>query len=145
MSGLYVGGWSLSSCPDSGTKDSNVEDGASRRRFSRLLGEGMLTGEHLLARVQKHRTLAKTRSLEVGAEEAEGPCTTLPEEQGTAFEQYVAVMRDALREYIAPLLVIPRAKLQRVEVPFFRPILPKGLQIFLLTFEERSMVMMLGR
>ena len=44
-------GCSLSSCPDSGTEDSDVEDGVSRRHFACLLGERMSTGGPLLARV----------------------------------------------------------------------------------------------
>ena len=149
------GGCSLSSCPDSGTEDSDIEAGVSCRRFSRLLGDRMSTGGPLLARVQKHRTPAKTRSSEVGAEEAEGPCTTRPEEQGTSFEQNMAVMRDTIHEDIVPpslqavsrvgpLSVVPRAELQRFEVPFFHPTWPKSWRRFLLTFEERSMVMMMA-
>ena len=120
---------SLSLCPDSGTEDSDVEDGASHRRFSHLLSETMSTGGPLLARVQrgqKHQTPAKACSSEV---EADGPGKSCTEEQGPVFKQNVAVMRDMLREDMAPpsLDVVPRveplsallrAELSRVEVPF---------------------------
>ena len=45
---------SLSSYPDSGTEESDVEDGALCRRFSHLLSERMSTGGPMLARVQRH-------------------------------------------------------------------------------------------
>ena len=82
----------------------DVKDGASRRRFSRLLSERMSVGGPLLARVQKHRTPAKSCSSEVGAEEADSPSTTRTKEQGAAFKQNVAVMRDTLREDVVPPL-----------------------------------------
>ena len=95
------GGCSLSSCPDSGTEDSDVEDGASRRDFSHLLSERMSSGGPLRTRVQKHQTPAKVRSLEVEAEEADSPRTTCTKEQGTAFKPNMAVMRDVLHEDVA--------------------------------------------
>ena len=57
------------------------------------------------------------------------PYTPCAEEQGTAFKQNVAVLRDALQVDVVtpslqaalraePLLAVPRADLLRVEVPF---------------------------
>ena len=97
----------------------------------------MSTGGPLLTRVQKHRTPVKTHSSEVGAEEANSLSTTCTKEQGAAFKQNVAVMRDALREDVAPpslqatslvepLSALPKVELPHVEVPFFHPTLPKG-------------------
>ena len=123
-------GWcSLFSYPYNGSGDSDVEDRESRRRLSRLLSERMSTGGPLLARVQKHQTPAKTRSLEVDAEEADGPCTLPTEEQGHAFKQNMAVIRDMLQADVVPpssqavpraepLSAVPRVELPRVEVPF---------------------------
>ena len=130
------GGCFLSLCPDSGTEDSDVEDGASRRCFSCSLSERMSASGPLLARVQKHQMPAKTCSPEVGAVEADGPSATRTEEEGAAFKQNVAVMRDALREDVAPpslqvtprvepLSALPRAELTLVEVSF-RSMFPKG-------------------
>ena len=89
----------------------------------------MSAGRPLLARVQRHRTPAKASSLTVDVEEADGPLTPCTEEQGTVFKQNVAIMRDTLREDVAPpsvdatpraepLSAIPRAELPCVEVPF---------------------------
>ena len=77
------GGCSLSSCPDSGTEDSDVVDGTSRRSFSRLLSEGMSTGGPLLARVQKHGR-----------------------------QQRLILWRWVLRRPTAPALLIPRNRVQ---------------------------------
>ena len=57
----------------------------------------MSTGGPLLPRVQKHWTPVKANSLAVDAEEADGPRIPHTKEQGTAFKQNVAVMRDTLR------------------------------------------------
>ena len=72
----------------------------------------MSSGGPLLTRVQKHRTSAKAHSSEVGAEEADSPCTTCTEEQGISFKHNVAIMRDALRKDVAPpsLEATPRAE-----------------------------------
>ena len=51
VSGEPLGEHSLSSGPDSGTEDSNVEDGVSRRRFSYLLSERLSAGRPLLVQV----------------------------------------------------------------------------------------------
>ena len=95
-----LGGGALSSFPDSGTEDSDAE--ASHRRFSHLLSEKMSAGGPLLARVQKHWMPAKARSSEVDAVEADGPHMSHTKEQGTAFKQNMAMMRDTLRQDVAP-------------------------------------------
>ena len=128
-----LGQCSLSSCPNSGTEDSDVEDGESRRSFSRLLCERMSSGGPLLARVQKHWTPAKVHS----SEEADGRCTTRVEAQGTSFKQNIAMMRDMLREDMAHpsldvtlrvelLLAVPKVELPHVKVSFL-PYIAKRL------------------
>ena len=93
---------SLSSYPDSGTEDSDIEDEASWRRFSHLLTKRMSTGRPLLARVQKHQQTTMAGSLTTGVEEAEGPHTPRVKEQGKVFQQKVAIMRDTLRKEVVP-------------------------------------------
>ena len=58
-------------------------------------------------------------------EEADGPRTPCAKEQGTAFMHNVAIMRDTIQADVVPpslqaepLSAVPRAELQRVEVPF---------------------------
>ena len=81
-----LGECSLSSSPDSGTDDSNLEGIALRRRFSRLLSERMSAGGALLARVQRHRMPAKASSSAVDVKEANGPRAPWTKEQGTVFK-----------------------------------------------------------
>ena len=95
---------SLSTCPDSGTKDSNVEDGVSHRRFSRLLSERISASRPLLARVQRHWTPAMASSSAAKAEDADGPHALHSKEQGTVLNQYVAIMRDMLHKDVTPPL-----------------------------------------
>ena len=66
---------SLSSCPDSGTEDSVIEDRASCRWFSCLLSKRLSAGGPLLARVQRHWLPATASSSAVNAGEANGPRT----------------------------------------------------------------------
>ena len=94
---------SLSSCPDSRTEDSDIEDGASQKHFSCSMNKIMLAGRPFLARVQKHQQMTMAGSSTAGLEEAEGPCALRVEEQGKVFQQNVAVMRDTLREEVASL------------------------------------------
>ena len=62
ISARPLGECSLSSYPDNGTENSDVEDRALCRCFSRLLSERMSAGGPLLARVQRHRMPAKASS-----------------------------------------------------------------------------------
>ena len=84
---------SLSSCPDSRMVESDVEDGASQIRFSRLLSERISASGPLLPRVQKHQQTATVGSSTAVVKEADGPCV---KEQGKIFQQNVAVMKDTL-------------------------------------------------
>ena len=97
-----LGECSLSSCPDSGMEDFDIEDGAQCRRFSHLLSERMSAGRPLFAlRMQRHRTPAKASSF--GIKLGGGRWPPCAKEQGTVFKQnHVAITRDTLREDMAP-------------------------------------------
>ena len=91
----------LSSCPYSGSEDSDLENEESHRRFSRLLSERMLSGGPLLSWVQKHGQTVTVISAAAIMEEGEGPHVPHIEEQGKEFRQNIAVVWDALREEVA--------------------------------------------
>ena len=89
----------LSSCPNSRTGESDVEDRASQRYFSPLLSERMSTGGSLLVQVQKHWQTAMVGSSTAVVEAAKGPHI---EEQGKVFQQNVIVIKDTLKGRAPP-------------------------------------------
>ena len=105
----------LSSCPDSGPEDSDIEDGAC---LSLVEGENVgwwaVVGAGAEAPADDNGRFFNCRH-------GGGQRPPRVEEQGTVFKQNVAVMRDTFREEVGPrsLDAVPRAAVQKaVEVPF---------------------------
>ena len=95
-------GLALSSCPNSRSEDSDVENEASRRCFSRLLSERMSSGRQLCSWAQKHRQTATVHSLARLWRRVRGPHVPSIGKQGKECRQNITVMREILREKVVP-------------------------------------------